>query len=109
MDFEDQDPFTPVWEGPYQEAQQMLARVEAAHIPVDLDDALLVGHARVVVPRSYADDARAAIEEQAAPWPGLPPEGGLELRPGVPWNVRTLVLYVMVVVVIVALVATLVL
>ena len=73
-DFDDADPFVPVWEGPFVDAQRMMHRVEGAHIPVDLDDATLVGHARVVVPRSYAEDARAAIAGETPGLPGLVPE-----------------------------------
>ena len=62
-----------MWEGPFADAQRMLQRVEGAHIPVDLDDATLVGQARVVVPRSYAEDARAAIAGEPS-MPGLIPD-----------------------------------
>jgi hypothetical protein len=100
VDFDDPDPFVPVWEGPFNDAQAMLRRVEEAQIPVDLDDALLVGQARVVVPRSYAEDARAAIAGDTAPWPGLTPEGP---------SLRRTVLLVLVAIVVVALIAGLIL
>ena len=98
MDFDEEDPFVPVWEGPFADAQRMLQHVEQAHIPVDLDDATLVGQARVVVPRSYAEDARAAIAGDAANMPGLIPD----VRPS--W--RRWVIVAVAVLAIVALLAT---
>ena len=56
-DFESQL-FVPVWEGPYAEASERLRWLEAAHIPVDLDDAVSAGHARVVVDPGYVNEAR---------------------------------------------------
>jgi len=64
-----EDPFVSVWEGPTPEAGRLARLVEAAHIPVDLDEATEVGHSRIVVPRSYADEARGALEGRVAAWP----------------------------------------
>ena len=64
-----EDPFVSVWEGPTPEAGRLARLVEAAHIPVDLDEATEVGHSRIVVPRSYADEAKDALEGRAAVWP----------------------------------------
>lgn len=64
-----EDPFVPIWEGPTPEASQLARRIESAHIPVDLDEALEVGHSRVVVPRSYLAEARDALAGVAAVWP----------------------------------------
>jgi hypothetical protein len=51
----------PVWEGPYAEARERMTWLEAAHIPVDLGDALSPGEARIEVPGEYADDARTIM------------------------------------------------
>lgn len=64
-----EDPFVSIWEGPTPEAGRLARLVEAAHIPVDLDEATEVGHSRIVVPRSYADEARNALEGRVAVWP----------------------------------------
>jgi hypothetical protein len=69
VDNEDPDPFVPVWEGPYFEAEHLRVRLEAAHIPVDFGDALLTGHARVEVPRSYLTEVRDVLDGVQAHWP----------------------------------------
>lgn len=62
---DDDDPFVPVWEGPSPEGELVLRRIEAAHIPVDFGEPPSVGHARVEVPRSYLDEAKAAVDAAA--------------------------------------------
>jgi hypothetical protein len=57
------DGFVPVWVGPYAGAQERLQWLESSHIPVDLDDASSVGEARVVVPREYVGDAQAVLRD----------------------------------------------
>lgn len=64
-----EDPFIPIWEGPTPEASELSRRIEAVHIPVDLDEATEVGHSRVMVPRSYLAEARDAITGVTASWP----------------------------------------
>lgn len=64
-----EDPFVPIWEGPTTEATRLLGLVEAAHIPVDLGEALEAGHSRLEVPRSYVNEARDAIEGRTVSWP----------------------------------------
>ena len=64
---EEDDPFVPVWEGPTPEAQALLERLERAHVPVDLGEALSVGEARVEVPRSYVEEARAVMASEPVP------------------------------------------
>jgi len=94
--------FVPVWEGPYAEASERLTWLEQAHIPVDLGDALLAGHARVEVARGYEDEARDIMRDGPSPgWdmPLLDPTDPVFLR----WR------YLIAVVVLIALVATLVL
>ena len=85
MDPEDQDPFVPVWEGPYIEAERVRLRIEAAHIPVEFGDALLTGHARVQVPRSYLEEVRDVISGAAASWPEVTraTADGFDWRPGI--------------------------
>ena len=56
-----EDPFIPIWEGPTPEANELLRKIQSRHIPVELDDALEVGHARVQVPRSYLEDVRDVV------------------------------------------------
>jgi hypothetical protein len=65
------DPFVPIWEGPTPEAHQLARKIAAAHIPVDLGEALEAGHARVEVPRSYVSEARDALEGRAPTWPSV--------------------------------------
>lgn len=64
-----EDPFISIWEGPTPEASELGRRIEAAHIPVDLDEATEVGHSRVMVPRSYLAEARDALSGVIASWP----------------------------------------
>ncbi len=79
----DEDPFVSIWEGPTPEAGQLSRRIEAAHIPVDLDAATEVGHSRIVVPRSYADEAREALEGRTAVWPSpISDDPALDFKPG---------------------------
>ena len=56
-----EDPFITIWEGPTPEANDLLRKIQSRHIPVELDDALEVGHARVLVPRSYLVDVRDVV------------------------------------------------
>ncbi|HYZ92263.1 MAG TPA: zinc ribbon domain-containing protein [Actinomycetota bacterium] len=69
QDPDEPDPFVPIWEGPTPEAAQLARRIEAAHIPVDLGEALEAGHSRVEVPRSYLTEARDALAGRAPVWP----------------------------------------
>lgn len=84
MSYEEEDPFVPIWEGPTIEAEYIRVRIEAEHIPVDLDEALLSGHSRVAVPRSYLDEVRAVLEGSQARWPEITHEGagGFDWKPG---------------------------
>jgi hypothetical protein len=70
----DEDPFVPIWEGPTTEAVRLAEVIERNHIPVDLGEATQVGHSRVEVPYSYANEARDALER--GPESGRPPVGG---------------------------------
>lgn len=56
-----EDPFIPIWEGPTPDAQDIVRKVQSRHIPVELGDALQVGHARVEVPRSYLAEVRDVL------------------------------------------------
>ncbi len=83
-DYEDEDdPFVPVWEGPFFEAEHLRLRLEAAHIPVDYGDALQTGHARVEVPRSYLGEVRDVLEGVQARWPEVTraTEDGFDYHP----------------------------
>jgi hypothetical protein len=84
-DYDDADPFVPVWEGPYIEAEHLRLLIEAEHIPVDFGDALLPGHARVQVPRSYLEEATNVMSGTQAKWPTVTKEtaDGLDWRPGI--------------------------
>lgn len=77
----DDDPFVAIWEGPTPEASELARRVEAAHIPVDLDEATEVGHSRVVVPRSYLAEARDALSGVAATWPSPISNDAFDFKP----------------------------
>lgn len=77
------DPFVPVWEGPTIEADHMRLRIEAQHIPVDLDEALQSGHSRVVVPRSYLEEVRDVLAGRVASWP---PEVTAQTSDGFDWS-----------------------
>ena len=68
---DDPDPWVKIWEGPTFEAEHLRLRLEQAHIPVEFGDALLVGHARVQVPRSYLGEASDVIAGVQASWPVL--------------------------------------
>lgn len=57
------DPFVPIWEGPYVEAEALRSRLEDASIPCDLGEALEPGRARLEIPRSYRDEATALLDE----------------------------------------------
>lgn len=69
MEERSEDPFISIWEGPTPEAAKVARRIEDAHIPVDLDEATEVGHSRIVVPRSYIEEARDVLTGRAAVWP----------------------------------------
>jgi hypothetical protein len=79
---DDEDPFIPVWEGPTPEANALMRRIQSRHIPVELDDALEVGHARVQVPRSYLEDVRDVVLGLV---PELP-EISVETDDGLDWK-----------------------
>ncbi len=86
MDYEEEgDPFVAVWEGPYIEAEHVRLRIEDAHIPVEFGDALLTGHARVQVPRSYLAEAHDVLEGVQASWPEVTraTADGFDWRPGI--------------------------
>ena len=61
------DMFIPVWEGPFVEAERLMRRLEAAHIPVDLGEALEAGRARVEVPPGYVEEALEVMRSPADP------------------------------------------
>jgi hypothetical protein len=101
-DFLHESEFVPVWEGTYAEARERLTWLEEAHIPVDLGDALLPGHARVEVARGYEDEAQEIMRDgPRAGWdmPLLDPADPVFLR----WR------YLIALLILVAIVATLVL
>lgn len=56
-----EDPFISIWEGPTPQANDLVRKIQSRHIPVELDDAFEVGHARVQVPRSYLADVRDVV------------------------------------------------
>jgi hypothetical protein len=66
---DDLDPWVKIWEGPTFEAEHLRMRLEQSHIPVEFGDALLVGEARVQVPRSYLGEARDVLAGVQAKWP----------------------------------------
>ena len=70
-DPDDPDPFVPVWEGPYLDAQRLRMQLEEGHVPVELDDAASPGEARVMVPRSYLSEVRDVITGSQAKWPAV--------------------------------------
>jgi hypothetical protein len=88
--FDEEDPFVPVWEGPYLDAELIKLRLEEAHIPVDFGDAVLAGHARVEVPRSYLDEVHDVVTGTAAPWPEVSEHGpsGVRVKPGIDLGTR---------------------
>lgn len=71
MTYDEPDPFVPIWEGQTFEAEHLRLLLETAHIPVEFGDALLPGHARVQVPRSYLEEANDVIKGTNARWPEL--------------------------------------
>ena len=85
MRYDEDDPFVPVWEGPYLDAELIKLRLEEAHIPVDYGDALLAGHARIEVPRSYLSEVRDVVTGNAAPWPEVSEHGptGVRVKPSI--------------------------
>ena len=95
------DMFVPVWEGPFVEAERLMRRLESAHIPVDLGEALEAGRARVEVPPGYVEEAIEVMNsedrvELSMPMIGSPTPG---------WTVfRIAVVIVVVVVLVLALV-----
>ncbi len=98
MHYDEEDPFVPVWEGPFIDAELVKMRIEEAHIPVDFGDALLPGHARVEVPRSYLAEVRDVIAGSAAPWPQIA-EGrtvGLRVDSLAEGRTKALILYLIV-------------
>jgi len=56
------DPFVVVWEGPTPEGASIVRRLEGASIPVDTGEAAEAGRLRVEVPRSYINEAYAALD-----------------------------------------------
>lgn len=109
MRYDEEDPFVPVWEGPYLDAELIKLRLEEAHIPVDFGDALLPGQARVEVPRSYLEEVRDVIAGTAAPWPEVSEHGptGVRVKPAIELGTRavaaTLVITLVILLVVVAL------
>lgn len=77
-----EDPFITIWEGPTPDANDLLRKIQSRHIPVELDDALDVGHARVQVPRSYLVDVRDVVLGIV---PELP-EVSVETAHGLDWK-----------------------
>ena len=77
-----EDPFITVWEGPTPAATELLQKIQSRHIPVDLDDALEVGQARVQVPRSYLVEVRDIVLGRV---PALP-EVSVETSVGLDWK-----------------------
>lgn len=73
---DDEDPWIKIWEGPTFEAEHLRLQLEQSHIPVEFGDALLVGEARVQVPRSYLREARDVIAGVQANWPVLTEQTG---------------------------------
>jgi hypothetical protein len=82
-DPDDPDPFIPVWEGPTTDAQLLKFQLEEAHVPVELDDALNPGEARVMVPRSYLSEVSDVIKGAQARWPSaiVDTDDGLAIDP----------------------------
>ena len=81
-----EDPFITIWEGPTPEATELLGKIQSRHIPVELDDALEVGHARVQVPRSYLVDVRDVVLGIVPELPEVSVEtadGGLDWKPAI--------------------------
>jgi hypothetical protein len=77
-----EDPFITIWEGPTPDANELVRRIQSRHIPVELDDAVEVGHARVQVPRSYLLDVRDVVLGLV---PELP-EVSIETTHGLEWK-----------------------
>jgi hypothetical protein len=77
-----EDPFITIWEGPTPEAQALVRKIQSRHIPVETDDALEVGHARVQVPRSYLVDVRDVVLGIVPE----PPEVSVETPYGLDWK-----------------------
>ncbi len=92
MHYDQDDPFVAVWEGPYIDAEHIKLRIEEAHIPVDYGDALLPGHARVEVPRSYLAEVRDVIAGNAASWPEVSEHGpsGVRVKPAIELGTRAI-------------------
>ncbi len=80
------DMFVPVWEGPFVEAERLMRRLESAHIPVDLGEALEAGRARVEVPPGYVEEALDVmsspdpVEHLSMPMIGSPSPGWTAFR-----------------------------
>jgi len=88
--FDDDDPFIPVWEGPYLDAELVKLRLEEAHVPVEYGDALLPGHARIQVPRSYLTEVRDVITGASAKWPEVSEHGpgGVRVKPSIQFGTK---------------------
>lgn len=71
----EEDPFTMVWEGPFLEGSMRVSALERALVPVDRDDAAISGNMRILVPRSYVEEALRAMDG------GLVPDSPAELYP----------------------------
>jgi hypothetical protein len=93
--YDEDDPFVPIWEGPYLDAELIKMRIEEAHIPVEYGDALLPGEARVQVPRSYLAEVKDVISGSAAMWPEISEHGpsGVQVKPTVQLGTRAVALY----------------
>lgn len=102
MHYDDEDPFVPVWEGPYLDAELVKLRLEEAHIPVDYGDALLPGHARVEVPQSYLSEVRDVIAGNAATWTEVSEHGpsGVRVKTAIDLRYRAVAAFLVVALVI---------
>ena len=94
----DDDPWIPIWEGPTTSARRLAETIERAHIPVDLGEALESGHSRVEVPRSYVEDAHAALADPDADRPAI-----IAMSPAFDWQRALRIALVIVVLMLVAL------
>jgi hypothetical protein len=88
---DDAEDFVPVWEGPYAEASARMSWIEAALIPVDLDDGSAPGRASVVVPSAYVREAQGVLAGGQPPVRRAHRSGGIA-----PWHVALAVILVLV-------------
>lgn len=62
-----QDPFVVIWEGSYIEGSLLVGKLQSDGIPVETTDAAEPGLMRVQVPKSYIDEAYAALDSDNTP------------------------------------------